>query len=63
MAWALTFQAPPPPTAHKLTKITTSRKSTPASASNTATPQEQRMALGIVDNEDGDWEDEEDDDE
>ena len=51
-----------PPTSHKLTKITSRKASLPSKAANTAmvvsvTPQEQRIALGIVDNEDGDWED------
>lgn len=60
------FRAPPPATAVKLSKIT-SRKASPATASATstavaATPQEQRMALGIVDNEDGDWDAMADDD-
>ncbi len=43
---------------HKLTTI--SRKKSAPAANNintTVTPQEQRIALGIVDNEDGDWED------
>ncbi len=51
-----------PPTSHKLTTISSSKKSSTSTTPSapTTTPQEQRMALGIVDNEDGDWEDEDD---
>ena len=50
-----------PPTSHKLTTISSSKKSSSTvPAVPTATPQEQRMALGLIDNEDGDWEDEDD---
>jgi len=50
------FAAPPSAAAVKLSKIT-SRKSSSntVTAATAATPQEQRIALGIVDNEDGDW--------
>eukprot|EP00533_Pseudo-nitzschia_delicatissima_P012449 CAMPEP_0197277674 /NCGR_PEP_ID=MMETSP1432-20130617/17427_1 /TAXON_ID=44447 /ORGANISM="Pseudo-nitzschia delicatissima, Strain UNC1205" /LENGTH=261 /DNA_ID=CAMNT_0042743915 /DNA_START=72 /DNA_END=854 /DNA_ORIENTATION=+ len=44
---------------HKLTTISKRKSSSAATNNNntTVTPREQRIALGIVDNEDGDWED------
>ena len=58
------FTAPPSEALIKLSKIT-SKKTAPANTpANTvvATPQEQRRALGIVDNEDADWDTLTDDD-
>ena len=53
------FAAPPSEALMKLSKITSKKSAaanTPANANAVvATPQEQRMALGIVDNEDADW--------